>query len=317
MTEGKFKKLVSLYLDKEISANELNQLKEEIASNVVRRNAFNQFCKLHLAEKRVLMSNRTKANKVISEKNGFQSAQSSSSRSSLSQQSSSSGRRRSGRSSSSAPKGEFVSAHSAASNSGSRRGNQPRTPTREKTPLNYLIEYGGMAAGFTLLLFVSGIALKESRENRNRQSLGAESVADKKIDDRSVQRFVASKINVKESDLDVSRVGLTQVDDSMIVSEALDNMQAFLAGYQNEDTSVEQVAINPSFELEQTLSLEGFQRSPNGAIVVESVEESSTGFNFSSYGSSQGTSIVPVSNRSNQRHGGFSFSRAGLGVGSE
>ena len=54
MTDKKFRKLVNLYLDKEISVKELSQLKDAIASDNTRRQTFNQFCKLHLAEQQVL-----------------------------------------------------------------------------------------------------------------------------------------------------------------------------------------------------------------------------------------------------------------------
>ena len=53
MTEKKFKLLVNLYLDKEISARELASLKEAINACPQKRKAFNQFCKIHLAEKQL------------------------------------------------------------------------------------------------------------------------------------------------------------------------------------------------------------------------------------------------------------------------
>lgn len=118
MTESKFKKLVNLYIDKEISAHELTLLKQAIAASAARRNEFNQFLKIHLAERQALLACSAapqRAHKTC----------------------------------------QVPTAH----------GLTLKFPTPRKTKLTHLMEYGGMAAGFTLLLFFAGSVFKQTPGN--------------------------------------------------------------------------------------------------------------------------------------------------------
>lgn len=56
MTDGRFEKLVNLYLDKEISPSELSDLKAEIAHNLVRKQRFERMCRVHAASRKALIS---------------------------------------------------------------------------------------------------------------------------------------------------------------------------------------------------------------------------------------------------------------------
>ena len=56
MNQKRFIKLVNLYLDNEISVAQLGELKRAIASDDSKRTIFYQFCKLHIAEKKVFAS---------------------------------------------------------------------------------------------------------------------------------------------------------------------------------------------------------------------------------------------------------------------
>jgi len=49
MTDDRFKELVNLYLDKEISVDDLEHLKQELASNPDRKKVFVERCRLHQA----------------------------------------------------------------------------------------------------------------------------------------------------------------------------------------------------------------------------------------------------------------------------
>ncbi|WOO42558.1 hypothetical protein [Rubellicoccus peritrichatus] len=61
MTDGRFEKLVNLYLDKEISPKELSDLKAEIAHNLVRRQKFERLCRVHAASRKALISSSSKS----------------------------------------------------------------------------------------------------------------------------------------------------------------------------------------------------------------------------------------------------------------
>lgn len=61
MTDGRFDKLVNLYLDKEISPRELSDLKAEIAHNLVRRKTFERQCRVHAASRKALISSSSKS----------------------------------------------------------------------------------------------------------------------------------------------------------------------------------------------------------------------------------------------------------------
>ena len=59
MTDERFSELVDLYLDKEISADELKLLKAELASNPNRMRAFSERCRLHQAMRLALDPERS------------------------------------------------------------------------------------------------------------------------------------------------------------------------------------------------------------------------------------------------------------------
>lgn len=59
MTDNRFEKLVNLYLDKEISPEELSDLKAEIAHNLVRRKTFERLCRVHSASRKALIDHST------------------------------------------------------------------------------------------------------------------------------------------------------------------------------------------------------------------------------------------------------------------
>lgn len=69
MTDGRFEKLVNLYLDKEISPEELSDLKAEIAHNLVRRQKFERLCRVHSASRKALIdhSSRSGVSKFLKE----------------------------------------------------------------------------------------------------------------------------------------------------------------------------------------------------------------------------------------------------------
>lgn len=55
MTDRKFRKLVNLYLDKEITAKDLESLKLEIAKDPLRKFEFQRSCRIHAAERKILL----------------------------------------------------------------------------------------------------------------------------------------------------------------------------------------------------------------------------------------------------------------------
>lgn len=61
MTHSKFKKLVNLYLDKEITSRDLQLLKETIRVNLVLQNEFKRMCKMHAAERKALVEHAQKS----------------------------------------------------------------------------------------------------------------------------------------------------------------------------------------------------------------------------------------------------------------
>lgn len=60
MTEERFSELVNLYLDEEISAGELELLKDEIAADTERKQAFAERCRLHQAMRLALSPERSR-----------------------------------------------------------------------------------------------------------------------------------------------------------------------------------------------------------------------------------------------------------------
>lgn len=55
MNDRKFRKLVNLYLDKEITARDLESLKLEIAGDPLRKFEFQRSCRIHAAERKILV----------------------------------------------------------------------------------------------------------------------------------------------------------------------------------------------------------------------------------------------------------------------
>ena len=53
MKKSKFKQLVSLYLDKEISKKELRELEDLVAADQKYLDLFNEYCVLYAAERKI------------------------------------------------------------------------------------------------------------------------------------------------------------------------------------------------------------------------------------------------------------------------
>lgn len=61
MTDGRFERLLNLYLDKEIGPKELSELKREIAYNLVRKQRFERACRMHAASRKALIGQSSKS----------------------------------------------------------------------------------------------------------------------------------------------------------------------------------------------------------------------------------------------------------------
>lgn len=73
MTDRKFRKLVNLYLDKEITAKDLELLKLEIARDPLRKLEFQRSCRIHAAERKILLEKARRQLKKSASTSGTES----------------------------------------------------------------------------------------------------------------------------------------------------------------------------------------------------------------------------------------------------
>jgi hypothetical protein len=295
MNDSKFKKLVNLYIDKEISARELSQLKEEIACNAQRRHEFNQFCKVHLAEKKIFLAEQRSAHGQ-NRKGGATAG---------------GDRRRSPQTS------QRLLMDAAAHVSGQGSADRPERsaqlaclkspsvkflPRRKRGAVQFL-QYGGIAAGFTMILFFTGIAVKQSQTNLRLQANDNGSQAE--FSEQSIKLYMASKHSTEPITVAVDE---PTIPDNVLAPELVDGnasqpfagFAAWMVGYEGPSGFSQESAFIDRGEADtiqgaQTLKvdLQPAQRYLNEFVPTDYNRESAE--------------------RSGRR-GGFSFSRAGMGV---
>lgn len=282
MNDSKFRSLVSLYLDKEITADGLELLKHEIASDELRRNEFNRLCRIHLAERKVLME-------AMKDRPPVRTRTSIKRQTTVNQQ----GERRTD---------VAFSISSTGSLPPIRKRRKPVVVEQPTKKINFqnLIEYGGVAAGVTLLLFISGAWILRHQESGTASAEQSAQNEQNRIDALNYLRGVREAAQQE-------REKLLFIDPtkSAHLAQAIEELDVLpLEGVE----PVDQALASLEFVEPQSFATDYSE------IEVDAMRELIDSLADAEFGSevisSSRPQVIRTSNQSSARDNGFSFQRA-------